>query len=131
MSTNKRITFVVGAGAPLDLSLPDTVICPSTNNITSEVLKPYNNYLDPGNPITIVQNIYDVLVGTYPAKIPSLWESEPTKPNINFEQLFHVLEMLVSYSGVWGKNAMHPICSPFLLHLPSQTLVLTTEIFIL
>ena len=117
MIANKRITFVVGAGAPLDLSLPDTVIWPSTSNITSEILKPYDSYQNPDNPITIVQEIYDVLIDTYPIGITNPWGSEPTKPNINFEQLFHVLEMFVSYSGVWENRCkaphLFPVFAPF------------------
>lgn len=124
MSTNNRITFVVGAGAPLDLSLPENVIWPSTGNITSEVLKPYDNYLDSKNPINIVQDIYDVLFKTFPTGHTNPCEPEPDGPSINFEQLFHVLEMLGSYSDVWERRCsapnLFPVFAPFTL--PSVSL---------
>lgn len=124
MSTNNRITFVVGAGAPLDLSLPENVIWPSTGNITSEILKPYDNYLDRTNPINIVQDIYDVLFKTFPTGYTNPFEPEPDGPSINFEQLFHVLEMLGSYSDVWERRCsapnLFPVFAPFTL--PSVSL---------
>lgn len=115
--SDKRITFIVGAGAPLDLKLPNTIVWPSTHNITQEVIKPYANYFDPSNPITIVQQIYDILINKFPAGNQNPWADAPKGPNINFEQLFHVLEMLDSYSPAWRGDCkaphLYPVFAPF------------------
>lgn len=62
---NNRTTFLIGAGTPLDLDLPQGVIKASTSNITNDVRRPYTNYLNPGNTITIVDDIYNQLMCTY------------------------------------------------------------------
>lgn len=111
-----RTTFLIGAGIPLDLSLSDKLVFPSTANITAEVCKPYRNYKNEDQPIQIVQDIYDRLMEVYPPK-ENPFSSEDPKPNVHFEQLFHVLEMLESYYRVWRghcKNeAIFPIFAPF------------------
>ncbi len=127
MSSNNRITFVVGAGAPLDLSLPENVIWPSTGNITSEVLKPYDNYLDSKNPINIVQDVYDVLLKKFPTGHNNPFEPEPDGPSINFEQLFHVLEMLGSYSDVWEGRYSAPIFFPVFAPFTSPSVSLDCQ----
>lgn len=48
---DNRTTFLIGAGTPLDLDLPQGTIKPSTRNITDEVCSPYTDYLDPSNSI--------------------------------------------------------------------------------
>lgn len=114
---NNRTTFLIGAGTPLDLDLPQGIIKPSTQNITSEVCKPYRDYFNAKNPITIVKDIYDKLMTVYPPdhSNPYLYKQPP--PYVHFEHLFHVLEMLYSYESVWnGKchNAdIFPVFAPF------------------
>ena len=44
----ERTTMIMGAGAPLDLTLPKGITWPSTTNITNEVRKPYNMILTQG-----------------------------------------------------------------------------------
>lgn len=56
-----RTTFLIGAGIPLDLSLSNNLILPSTASITAEVCKPYRNYKNEELPIHI-QDIYDRLI---------------------------------------------------------------------
>lgn len=111
-----RTTFLIGAGAPLDLSLADDIVFPSTVNITDEVRKPYRNFMEENQPIQIVQKIYDRLMETYPPVINPFAYSDP-KPSINFEHLFHVLEMLDSYHWAWRgdckNDAIFPVFAPF------------------
>ena len=55
---NNRTTFLIGAGTPLDLVLPQDVIKPSTTEITNDVRRVYTDYLTQGDTITIVDDIY-------------------------------------------------------------------------
>lgn len=112
-----RTTFLIGAGTPLDLHLPESLVSPSTKNITKKVCKPYHNFMDEKQPIQVVQEIYDRLMETYPPKINTLSEKDP-KPYIHFEHLFHVLEMLYSYHWVWSgdcrNETIFPVFGPFI-----------------
>lgn len=116
---DNRTTFLIGAGTPLDLDLPQGTIKPSTRNITDEVCSPYTDYLDPSNSITIVKDIYDKLKMAYPPDRSNPFLRKAPEPNVHFEHLFHVLEMLYSYGWVWdGKchNAnLFPAFAPFTL----------------
>lgn len=42
---NNRTTFLIGAGTPLDLVLPQDVIKPATAEITNDVRRAYTDYL--------------------------------------------------------------------------------------
>lgn len=106
-----RTTLLIGAGTPLDLELPESITFPSTANITKAVCQPYHNYMDENSPIHIVQEIYDKLMGTYPAKHNPFLTEDP-KPYIHFEHLFHVLEMLDSYHWVWDGACKNESCFP-------------------
>ena len=116
---DNRTTFLIGAGTPLDLDLPQGTIKPSTRNITDEVCSPYTDYLDPSNSITTVKDIYDKLKMAYPPDHSNPFLRKAPEPNVHFEHLFHVLEMLYSYGWVWdGKchNAnLFPAFAPFTL----------------
>lgn len=81
---NNRTSFLVGAGTPLDLELPQGVIKASTLNITSEIRKPYTDYLNPGNSITIVDDIYDQLIRTYPPDISNPYTTEKKYSKYSF-----------------------------------------------
>lgn len=115
---NNRTTCLIGAGTPLDLVLPQDVIKPTTTNITSRVCEPYENYLNPNNPITVVDDIYNRLVCTYPPDRSNPCISKIPTPYIHFEHLFHVLEMLYSYGWVWSGNCkspnLYPAFAPFI-----------------
>ncbi len=100
-----RTTFLIGAGAPLDLDLPEGVIKPSTYNITQEVIKPYENTLHKTKDIHIVEDVYYRLIATYP-------RYGFIRPDITFEQVFHVLEMLWSYGMVWKRECNNPKMFP-------------------
>ena len=46
--------MIMGAGAPLDLTLPKGMTWPTTTNITNEVRKPYNMILTQGQTTDLV-----------------------------------------------------------------------------
>lgn len=116
---NNRTTFLIGAGTPLDLNLPQGVIKASISNITDDVRRPYTDYLTQGNPITIVDDIYNQLMCTYPPDCSNPYISGTPTPYIHFEHLFHVLEMLDAYGWVWNKSVIIRIDIRFLLLLPN------------
>lgn len=104
---NSRSTILLGAGAVIDIGAP------TTNDITQEIIKQnkYINYLDKNfdgtfSPFTAVSKVYSRLKEKYP--------KEP-----NFEQVFHVLEMLESYNRVWSydcvNSRMYPPLAPFVV----------------
>lgn len=114
---NNRTTFLIGAGTPLDLVLPQDVIKPATTKITEDVCRPYKNYFTQGDTITIVNDIYNWLMENYPSECSNPYISGTPAPYIHFEHLFHVLEMLDAYSWVWNKKCnnpnRYPVFAPF------------------
>ncbi len=116
--SNNRTTFLIGAGTPLDLVLPQDVIKPATAEITNDVRRGYTDYLTPDNIITIVDDIYNQLMCTYPPDYSNPYISGTPTPYIHFEHLFHVLEMLDAYSWVWSRNSknpnLYPVFAPFI-----------------
>lgn len=115
---NNRTTFLIGVGTPLDLDLPQGVMKASTSNITNDVLKSYTDYLTQGDTITIVNDIYNRLMCTYPPEHSKPSMSGTPTPYIHFEHLFHVLEMLDAYSWVWSRSSknpnLYPVFAPFI-----------------
>ena len=114
---NNRTTFLIGAGTPLDLVLPQDVIKPSTTEITNDVRRVYTDYLTQGDTITFVDDIYNWLMKNYPPDRSNPYVGETPTPYIHFEHLFHVLEMLDAYSWVWSRNSknpnLYPVFAPF------------------
>lgn len=108
----ERTTMIMGAGAPLDLSLPTGMIWPSTNNITTEVRKPYDMILTPGKTTDMVERIFQHLMKVFPVNQNIWWESNQ-QPNIHFEILFHVLEQLGAYDWVWNGQCKNPYMYPY------------------
>ena len=104
---NPRVTMIMGAGAVLDMSFPTGVLRPSTWNITQEVIKPYDDLINEGNKITVVEDIYKRLMEVFPVN-QNIWWEKDLKPNIHFEILFHVMEQLMAYEGVWEENNHNP-----------------------
>lgn len=103
----KRITTIVGAGAVLDLDLPENAIRPSTENITDAIRGVKKQNILTHKDIVEVEEIYQLLKKEY-----------PTYPN--FELIFHVLEMFMAYGWVWQHptsmpkaTSMFPVFAPF------------------
>lgn len=103
----KRITTIVGAGAVLDLDLPEDAIWPSTENITNAIRRIKKQNVLTNKDIVEVEEIYQILKKEYPA-YP------------NFELIFHVLEMFTAYGWVWQHptamplaTSMFPVFAPF------------------
>ncbi len=86
---------------------------PSTKDITGKVLEPYKDCND--RDIDLVGHIYKKLEKWYncPSYFPLY---KPLRADVNFEHLFHVLEMLDSYRMAW-KDKCHndrcPVFAPF------------------
>lgn len=74
----KRITIILGAGAELDMSFPDTIMKPTTLNITKKVMEPYQ-YTIPGHEhdINVVNDINDVLMKNFPTDPNRCWLVAP------------------------------------------------------
>ncbi len=108
----KRATMIMGAGAPLDLTLPDNVTWPSTANITKKVIEPYNIVLNPGKKTNLVERISKKLMASFPVN-HNLWWIENQQPNIHFEILFHVMEQLRAYDIVWQGYCKNPYIYPY------------------
>ena len=109
---DKRTTIIMGAGAVLDMSFPDSIIRPTTWNITQRVIQPYSNFTTQKNDITVVNTIYDLLTQKFPIN-HHLWWKEDNTPNIHFEIIFHIMEQLLSYGGVWDGSNHNPNTFPY------------------
>ena len=86
----------MGAGAVLDMNFPSGVLKPTTWNITQEVKKPYDDIFDKNRKISLVEDIYQVLLNKFPVD-RNIWWVQNLIPNIHFEILFHVLEQIKAY----------------------------------
>ena len=99
-SMGKGVTVIVGAGAVLDFEHKG--IFPSVKNITDEVLKLSIQKVD-GGERPLLREINDYIVG----KLKQVGRPEINRyipPQLNFENLLHVLEMCIAYSGCWRKE---------------------------
>ena len=94
------VTIIVGAGAVLDFDHKG--IFPSVKNITDEVLKLNIQKVD-GGERPLLREINDFIVG----KLNQVGRPEINRyvpPQLNFENLLHVIEMCIAYSGGWHKE---------------------------
>ena len=92
------VTIIVGAGAVLDFDHKG--IFPSVKNITDEVLKLSIQKVD-GGERPLLREIYEHIV----KKLNRVLETNHIKPpQLNFENLLHVIEMCIAYSGGWHKE---------------------------
>lgn len=118
--TNQRVTMIMGAGAVLDMNFPADKITPTTWKITEEVaLKPYRDIFDDSREITVVNDIYEVLIQQFPVD-KNIWWEDGLSPNINFEIVFHVIEQLLSYESVWSGNNKNPCMYPYFAPFTKQ-----------
>ena len=94
------VTIIVGAGAVLDFE--HKVIFPSVKNITNEVLKLSIQKVD-GGERPLLREINDYII----AQLDKVGRPEVNRykpPQLNFENLLHILEMCIAYSGCWCKE---------------------------
>jgi len=100
------ITIIVGAGAVLDFDHKG--IFPSVKNITDEVLKQSIQKVD-GGERPLLRELYDHVV----RKLNRVLETNNVKPlQLNFENLLHVIEMCIAYSGCWSKEYISWLAFP-------------------
>ena len=111
--------MIMGAGSVLDINFPCGVLKPSTWNITTKVREPYSNIWDDEKPITIVEDIYQILIRNFPVN-KNLWWEKDQQPNIHFEILFHVMEQLLAYESVWSGNNYNPDIFPHFAPFTAQ-----------
>lgn len=92
------VTIIVGAGAVLDFNHKG--IFPSVYNITEEVLKQNILKVD-GGESQLLRELYDIVI----KKLKKVSAINSRKlPQLNFENLLHVIEMCIAYSGCWSKE---------------------------
>lgn len=97
------ITVIVGAGAVLDFEHKG--LFPSVKNITDEVLKLLVQKVD-GSYGFLIQNVNDIIV----ERLKTVGNPEIRRffhPQLNFEDLLHVLEMCLTYSCCWHDEYLH------------------------
>ena len=100
------VTIIVGAGAVLDFEHKG--ISPSVKNITDEVLKLSIQKVD-GGERPLLRELYDHVV----RKLNKVLETNHIKPpQLNFENLLHVIEMCIAYSGCWSKEYISWLAYP-------------------
>ena len=100
------VTIIVGAGAVLDFDHKG--IFPSVKNITDEVLKQSIQKVD-GGERPLLRELYDHVV----RKLNRVLETNNVKPlQLNFENLLHVIEMCIAYSGCWSKEYISWLAFP-------------------
>ena len=103
---NDAVTIIVGAGAVLDFEHQG--LFPSVENITDEVLKSSIQTVEGGERL-LLRELYDYVV----AKLNKVSEVNRVKlANINFENLLHVIEMCIAYSGCWRKEYISWLAFP-------------------
>ena len=91
-------TIIVGAGAVLDFKHKG--IIPSVQNITEEVLKQNIHKVEGGERPLLCELYYHV----YNKLNKASGFNYIKPPQLNFENLLHVLEMCIAYSGCWRKE---------------------------
>ena len=97
------INVIVGAGAVLDLEHKG--VCPSVRSISEEVLKISTQKVD-GTKRLLIKELYDRII----ERLKNVGNPEVRRffhPEVNFEDLLHVLEMCLSYSSCWHDEYLY------------------------
>ncbi len=103
---NDAVTIIVGAGAVLDLDHKG--IFPSVKNITDEVLKLNIQKVD-GGERPFLRELHNHVV----RKLNRVLETNHIMPpQLNFENILHVIEMCIAYSGCWSKKYISWLAYP-------------------
>ena len=106
MRINDAVTIIVGAGAVLDFEHKG--LFPSVKNITDEVLKLSIQTVEGGERL-LLRELYDHVV----AKLNKVSDVNHIKrAHLNFENLLHVIEMCIAYSGCWRKEYISWLAFP-------------------
>ena len=100
------VTIIVGAGAVLDFEHKGVI--PSVKNITEEVLKLSIQTVD-GGERPLLRELYSHVA----KKLNKVSEINRIKlPQLNFENLLHVIEMCIAYSACWRKEYISRLAYP-------------------
>lgn len=103
---NRGVTVIVGAGAVLDFEHKG--IFPSVSNITEEVLKLSIQKVE-GGERALLRELYDHVI----KKLNQVSKRNCRNfPQLNFENLLHILEMCIPYSGCWRKEYISWLAFP-------------------
>lgn len=103
---NRGVTVIVGAGAVLDFEHKG--IFPSVSNITEEVLKLSIQKVE-GGERALLRELYDHVI----KKLNQVSKRNCRMfPQLNFENLLHILEMCIPYSGCWRKEYISWLAFP-------------------
>ena len=97
------LNVIVGAGAVLDFE--HIGVLPSVKSITEEVLKINTQKVD-GTERPLIKDLYDGII----ERLKKVGNPEVRRffhPEVNFEELLHVLEMCLSYSSCWHDEYLH------------------------
>jgi len=97
------ITVIVGAGAVLDFEHKG--VFPSVGSISEEVLKISTQKVD-GTERLLIKELYDRII----ERLRNVGNPEVRRffnPEVNFEDLLHVLEMCLSYRSCWQDEYLH------------------------
>lgn len=97
------VNVIVGAGAVLDFE--HICVLPSVKSITEEVLKINTQKVD-GTERPLIKDLYDGII----ERLKKVGNPEVRRffhPEVNFEELLHVLEMCLSYSSCWHDEYLH------------------------
>ena len=98
-----EITIIVGAGAVLDFEHKG--VFPSVGSISEEVLKISTQKVD-GTEMLLIKDLYDGII----ERLTNVGNPDVKRffhPQVNFEDLLHVLEMCLSYSSCWQDEYLH------------------------
>lgn len=103
---DNAVTVIVGAGSVLDFEHKG--IYPSVGNITEEVLKLSIQKVEGGERL-LLRELYDHVVGAL-TKVSE--KTHIRQVQLNFENLLHVIEMCIAYSGCWRKEYISCLAFP-------------------
>lgn len=108
---SNRITALLGAGSILDLNRSDGVLAPSSQTILDEVLSIKTETFNMGA-YSVLKEIYDWLVNVLRTDGSEEYRIAYRFYSLNFEELFHAVEMCYAYSGCWRHEYLHPKAYP-------------------
>lgn len=97
----ERITVLLGAGAMVEATGV------STSSITDKIIEASHKYkMNDKTNVSIVEQVQEALCEVYKKQIDSEYSKLPDNDGlnmlINFEDIYHVLEMLLSYNNCMG-----------------------------